>query len=335
MTHILPVINTIKANWPHTKISWVIGKTEHALVHDVPDIEWLVFDKSKGIRAYFDLRKQLGKRRFDLMLLMQLSFRANLIPLLACRSHHRLGFDHSRSRELHDLVTNLHIPARRDEHVLDSFLGFTDALGMKRNMVWDRCYDEDDKAFADKHLSDTRVILISPCSSHPLRNWSPARYAAVADYAVQHYGARIVLTGSSGSEEVRLSEFILQTMREQALNLTGKTTLRQLMALIARSDIVICPDSGPAHMATCVDTPVIGLYAASNLQRTGPYLSKQWCIDKYAEAVYTWNKKDILELRWGKRILHEGVMDLIQIDDVINTLDRLAASLGWQSDHPQ
>lgn len=331
VTHTLPVINTIKSNWPQTQISWVIGKTEHTLVRDVPDIEWLVMDKSRGLRAYCDIRKQLAARQFDLLLLMQLSLRANLVPLLACRSRNRLGFDRARARDFHSLITNLRIPARKNEHVLDSFLGFTDALGMTRNMVWNHCYDKDDEAFARKHLEGKRNIVISPCSSHSLRDWSPQRYAVVADYAAKHYGAQIVLTGGNSAEEVRYAKSIPQAMHEQPLNLIGKTTLRQLMALIAHSDIVICPDSGPAHIATCVDTPVIGLYAATNPKRAAPYLSKSWCVDKYADAARRWCNKDTRELRWGTKIERKGVMDLIAVDDVIDKLNQLAASLAWSA----
>lgn len=331
VTHTLPVINTIKSNWPQTQISWVIGKTEHTLVRDVPDIEWLVMDKSRGLRAYCDIRKQLAARQFDLLLLMQLSLRANLVPLLACRSRNRLGFDRARARDFHSLITNLRIPARKNEHVLDSFLGFTDALGMTRNMVWNHCYDKDDEAFARKHLEGKRNIVISPCSSHSLRDWAPQRYAAVADYAAQHYGAQVVLTGGNSAEEVRYAKSIPQAMHEQPLNLIGKTTLRQLVALIAYSDIVICPDSGPAHIATCVDTPVIGLYAATNPKRAAPYLSKDWCVDRYADAARKWCSKDVRALRWGTKIERKGVMDLIAVDDVIDKLNQLAASLAWSA----
>ena len=98
VTHVLPILNTIKSHWPQTNITWIVGKTEHALVGGLPGVDWVVFDKSLHLRAYGDAKRQLRGRAFDLMLLMQLSLRANLIPLLAASCPWRLGFDRARAR---------------------------------------------------------------------------------------------------------------------------------------------------------------------------------------------------------------------------------------------
>ena len=68
------------------------------------------------------------------------------------------------------------------------------------------------------------------------------------------------------------------------VNQIGKDTLPQLLALLARARVLVTPDSGPAHMATMVGTPVVGLYAATNPARSGPYLSAHWCVNAYPEA---------------------------------------------------
>ncbi len=68
------------------------------------------------------------------------------------------------------------------------------------------------------------------------------------------------------------------------LNQIGRDTLPQMLALLARATALLTPDSGPAHMATMVGTPVIGLYAATNPARSGPYLSRRWCVNAYPQA---------------------------------------------------
>ncbi len=73
-------------------------------------------------------------------------------------------------------------------------------------------------------------------------------------------------------------------MRQPCRNLIGKDTLLEFLATLQRATALVSPDSGPAHMATTVGTPVIGLYAATNPQRSGPYYSRRWCVDRYELA---------------------------------------------------
>jgi heptosyltransferase I len=87
--------------------------------------------------------------------------------------------------------------------------------------------------------------------------------------------------------------------------------------------VLIAPDSGPVHMATMVGTPVIGLYAATNPARSGPYLSRQWCVDAYAEAAVAFYRTSPDQLPWTRKIEIPGVMDLISVASVMAKLDAL------------
>ena len=324
VTHILPIINTIRSHWPQVKITWIIGKTELELVHDLPGVEFIAFDKSRGIRAYLDLRRQLRERHFDVLLLMQLSVRANLIPLFV-KAPIKIGFDRARSKNIHGLFVNHRIEAKPDQHVLDSFFGFSEALGISdKRLAWDLCCSEEDLIFAESLLPTTpqRTLLISPCSNHPRRNWTPEGYAEIADYAAETHAMRVVITG--GKSDRGYGQMITAAMRTRALDLIGRTTLRQLMAVITRADIMISPDSGPAHLATCAGKPVIGLYAATNPNRATPYLSKQWCVNRYPDAVRQYLGRDWRTIRWGTRVKKSGVMDLITAADVREKLDAWA-----------
>ena len=107
------------------------------------------------------------------------------------------------------------------------------------------------------------------------------------------------------------------------INQIGKDTLPQLLALLARRTVLLSPDSGPAHMASMVGLPVIGLYAATNPARAGPYYSRQWCIDKYDQAARTFLGKPAAAIPWTTKIELRGVMDLIGVADVTAKLDAL------------
>jgi heptosyltransferase I len=76
-------------------------------------------------------------------------------------------------------------------------------------------------------------------------------------------------------------------------------------------------------MATAVGTRVIGLYAATNPARTGPYLSREWCVDAYPAAARRFRRREPEQLPWTEKIEEPGVMDLVTVDAVVEKLDKL------------
>ncbi len=325
--HALAALRALQAAWPQARFTWIIGKLEARLFCPLlPEVEFITFDKGAWLPAMRRLRRVLRARRFDLLLDMQLSLRASLISTLV-RSPVKLGFDRRRARELHWLFTNASIEPAGNEHVLDSLLGFVRACGIETGAPrWDLVIPEEAHEYARRVLpADRPALVISPCSTHALRNWSPERYAAVADHAITAHGMCVVLAGGPSAGEARMGEAIERSMHRDAVNQIGKDTLPQMLGLLARSAVLLTPDSGPAHMATMVGTPVIGLYAATNPARSGPYCSLASCVDKYAEAAAKFLGRPVSEIPWTTKIERRGVMDLIGIAEVAAKLDALMA----------
>jgi heptosyltransferase I len=322
--HALPVVRTLQDAWPDARFTWIIGKVEHKLLGHLPDIEFMVFDKKAGGDAYRALHGHMAGRHFDALLHMQLAIRASLAAAMV-PSDRRIGFDRARARELQWLFTSETIAPRQREHVLDSLFGFAEALGVReRSMRWDIPLPEDALAHADRVIPDDRpTLVVSPCSSHRLRNWSPEGYAAAADHAFARHGMRVLVCGGPSPLEIEYGARIESLMRAPCVNLVGRDTLPQLLATLARATALLTPDSGPAHMATTVGTPVIGLYAATNPARSGPYYSRPWCVDRYGQAAVRFRGRPPQELPWATKIEEPGVMDLIAPADVIERLDAL------------
>jgi heptosyltransferase I len=326
--HVVPLLRTLQNAWPKARFTWVIGKLEAKLMSLIPDVELITVDKGAGLSAYSRLRTEMQRRgAFDLLLHLQLSVRASaaaaLIPAPV-----KLGFDKPRARELQWLFTNRRIAERRREHVLDSFMGFADALGVPRGAGprWDIPLPANTLEYAESLVPDSRpTLLISACSSHELRNWMPERYAAVADYAAEKHGMRVILCGGPSDVERDMAAAIVKRARTPLLNQVAKDTLPQLLALLSRATVLLTPDSGPAHMATMVDTPVIGLYGATNPARSGPYLSRRWCVDVYDAAARRFLGKPAAEIPWTTKIEVPGVMQLIEVAAVTAKLDELLA----------
>jgi heptosyltransferase I len=319
----VPIVRTIQAAWPDTRITWIIGKPGAALLEGLPGVEFIVFDKDRGLNAYGDLARTLKGRRFDILLGMQVALRANAIALMV-RAPIKLGFDPARSKDLHRLAINRRIAGRR-EHVLDGFFSFASALGLdERILRWDIPISDAERGRAEALLpGNQRTLLISPCSSHPLRNWPAASYAKLADHAIDAHGLRVALMGGRSELERRYGDKISAAMQTQPIDLIGRDSLKSSLALLKKGIALVAPDSGPAHMATAVNIPVIGLYAATNSLRSGPYLSLAHCVDRYDQAARRFLNRPAQELKWGTKIERPGVMALIQVDDAIAKLDEI------------
>jgi heptosyltransferase I len=290
----------------------------------LPQVEFITFDKRDSWGSLRALRAQLAGRRFDVLLHMQLSLRASLAAAMI-RARLRIGFDRTRARELQWLFTNATIPARRNEHVLDGLQGFLDALGVPRGALqWNLPLPDEARRYAEELTPGTQpTLVISPCSSHTLRNWRPERYAAVARHAHAVHGMRVILCGGSSEVERAMGTAIERATGVPLVNQIGRDTLPKMLALLARARVLLSPDSGPAHMATMVGTPVIGLYAATRSARCGPYLSRAWCVDRYEQAARRYCGCSPEQLPWTKKIERPGVMDLIEVADVLERLDAL------------
>ena len=328
VTHVIPVVLSLQEQLPGVQITWVIGKIEAKLIGDLPGVEFIIFDKKAGRQGYADLRQQLKGRKFDALLHMQVALRANLAAALI-PAKIKVGYDKTRSKDLHSLFINKRIAPTPQQHVRDCLASFLEPLGLKAAPPrWHIPLSDADHEFARSHLAaDRKNLIISPCASHTLRNWPAERYAQLADYAIEAYGMKVILVGSPAPFEAEYCTAIESAMKHKAHNICGKDTLKQLTAMMSEADLVVAPDTGPAHIASSVNTDVLGIFAASNPNRSGPYNSLKWCVNRYPEALQKFTGKTVEEARWGAKAEFEGAMELVSVKDATDMLDR------WVTEH--
>ena len=332
--HAVAVVQAIQRAYPSASITWVIGKVEAMLLKGLPGVRFVVFDKRGGLGAYKQLKKDLPET-FDVLLHMQVALRANLAA--GCiKAKRKIGFPKVISKELHGLFVSERAPLAHKPHVLDGFAAFAEAIGVTISRPeWHIPISLQDRSFASSQLKLIGdkvgpVLLVSPSASKAERNWLPERYAAVMEHA-HTQGFVLMLCGGPTVSEAELASAILQHCKAPVLNLVGKTTLKQLLALISEAAIVLSPDSGPAHMATTQGVPVIGLYAHSNPARTGPYFSLETTIDAYSQHIRQQTGKPANQLPWGTRAKGEDLMTAITVKQVIECFNALARKQGFIS----
>lgn len=346
--HAVAAVQALQRHFPGVPITWIIGKVEAMLLDGLPGVDLVVFDKKLGRKAYSDLAHKLGGKEFDVLLHMQVAFRANVASLFI-NAKRKIGFNWTLAKELHALFMRERIAPQHQPHVLDGFAGFVRHLGVPFLQqpgdvpVWQMPITDEHRAWAKAELQKAHAgstdspahpdipalrghLVISPAASKAERNWLPERYAALADHAYQQ-GFAVYICGGPTQLERDLAAAIEQHASAPLHNLVGKTNLKQLLALLEQATLVVAPDTGPAHMAVTVGTPVIGLYGHSNPARTGPYLSRDYVVEVYHDELKRQTGKTAAELPWGTRVKGAHIMALISTERVIAMFDRVVTEI--------
>jgi heptosyltransferase I len=279
--HVLPLLHAIKSHAPDTRITWVLQPAGAALVKGHPHVDdIIVFRRDQGLKAYLDVRRELAKRPLDLLLGLQVYFKAGIVTALA-NAKVKLGFDRARARDLNWLFTTHRIPPHPQQHVQDQYFEFLDAIGVPHgDPVWHLGPTDEERAKAraiigaasvGAGLVPARLVGFVVATSKPEKNWMPERYAELALRLRRELNARVVLLGGNMPIERAAADVILREAREaepiDALN----TGLRTLVGLLDACDAVVSSDTGPYHMCVAMNKPVVGLYGYTNPKRVGPY----------------------------------------------------------------
>ncbi|MCH4563160.1 glycosyltransferase family 9 protein [Halomonas sp. EGI 63088] len=334
--NLVPTVRALQRQWPEARITWIIGKGEHSLLAGLTGVEFVVYDKATGVAGMRRLWRELADTRFDVLLHMQQALRASVLSL-GLKAGVRVGYDKARAKDAQHWFTHRRLAPHPRAHVLESFLDFARLLGVEDlSLEWDLpvpavAFDE-----ALALTGDAAYLLMSPCANPRLRNfrnWSAEGYAAVIEHAWVQHGLKAVLTGGGSTQEREMGERIQALSRPEAvIDAIGGTSLKGLLALIARARAVVAPDSGPVHMANALGVPVVGLYATTNPDRAAPYLWREFVVDRYPEAVRAYLHKAPETLPWGQRVRHPDAMSLIRAEDVIERLDTLLADTTAHQD---
>jgi heptosyltransferase I len=284
--HVLPLINALKRHSPSTRITWVVQPGPATLVRGHRSVdEIIVFDRSKGMTAFTEVRGELAARRFDLVIDLQVYFKAGIVTSFT-RAPVKLGFDRARARDFNWLFTTHRIAAHEPQHVQDQYFEFLTALNVPHDPIeWDLGPWPAERAAQTEFVSrlERPSAAIVVATSKEQKDWLPERWAEVADALWHDFELEPVLVGGRSLRELHAERVILDRAAHKPLSELG-SGLRNLVGILDASALVLAPDTGPLHMAVALDRPVVSLIGYTNPKRTGPYRRfHDLIVDAYGE----------------------------------------------------
>lgn len=311
--HVLPVVASLRDGWPGVRITWVIQPVAHGLMRGRPDVdEFLVFERSRGVRAFPEFAGRVHGRKFDVVLGLQVYFKAGLLTSLL-DAPRKVGFDRRRARDLNWMFTNDRIAPHEQQHVQDQYFEFVQHLGLQPVRRWNFHFTEAEIAARDRFFAGVGrpTLAVVLRTSRQEKNWFAERYARVLEIAEFDLGLRPVLVGSAAPAELAMAAEVERLTRATPINALAND-LRGLAGLLDGSDLVLSPDTGPLHIAVALGTPTIGMYGYTDPKRAGPYRRfGDLTIDRYTRPGET---VPSMEFR-------KGNMERITVVDVAEKLE--------------
>lgn len=331
VVHGLPLVNAIKAADGEVRVTWVVEPMPAAILANHESIDRIVvFRRKDGLAGIRRLRRGLNALpKPDLTLNLNV-YTKSVWPTIINRSPRRLGFGRDRSFEGVHFASNEHLPKRPWAHTADMFLEFADQIGVAvNNPEWKIRFSEDELKAQSDHFGQfggRPVATIIPASATVKKDWLPEQWAEVANALESDFGFQVVIAGGPGIREGAIAGEIIKRSSAKIVATMGDS-VRRLAYIVAGSNLVIAPDTGPVHIARAFDVPVVGIYGHTNPWRVGPWrkFSDLW-IDHYtAEGA----KPDP-----SNRTPKWNVMPTIQASEVIEKISVAIDKYGVTREKP-
>jgi lipopolysaccharide heptosyltransferase I len=274
VVHALPVLNLLRLKWPAAHISWLVSSSCAGLLEGHPQLDEVIkFDRrrfGKGWRkpsaaaGLFGFTRELRNRHFDLVIDLQGLFRSGW---LAAKTRAAVRVGPAEARELgwifytHRVRTGF-----PDGQAVERYLKVAGELGLGISPVEFKFpTDEADR----RHIADLippgiRYAVFLPGTNWETKRWPPEKFAECVIPLRQKYGLECIVAGAAGDR-------VLAAQIPAARDLTGKTNLRQTVALLERAELVIANDTGPMHIAAALGRPLVSIYGPTSPYRTGPF----------------------------------------------------------------
>ena len=314
VVHSLPFLAALKRRYPAAEIHWVIAKGLHSFLEGHPLIDKLwIMDKDgwKRIGNFRQIlpeinafRKGLGKEHFDISIDLSGLLRSGLITW-AASARYKLGF--SDSDEGSPFFYSHKIEGGKQIHAIDRYLKLARLLDCDISTIEYPFppLPEIEKVFPT--LTEEFCIM-APSAGKDANRWPAERFGQLA---AQLNLPTLVIASAA---DAHVAKAVVAASKGKAINMAGKTNLKELVALIRKSSYFICNDTGPMHIAAALKIPVFALFGPANPTRTGPYGSNHTIIQEHLSCSPCYARKPCTKYDWRcmKDLTAEKVFGVIK-----------------------
>ncbi len=274
VVHSLPFLKAIKDTFQDAHIEWVISKSFKEILERNPLIDKLiVFDKDswKKLRNFpktakdgVGFVKTLRAGRYDMIVDLQGLLRTGIMAFFAS-SPLKIGFKHAREGSRH--FYNKKISVNGSLHAVDKCLEVAKSVGAKTNRVEFPFYIDDTERKIIRRLIGnlTEYVVVVPSARWETKKWPAENFGTL----ISRLSVPCIIIGSAADEET--IRRVMAFSKGKGINLCGKTSLKELLALIEGAKAMVSNDSGPMHIGAAMGIPVIALFGPTDPSKTGPY----------------------------------------------------------------
>jgi lipopolysaccharide heptosyltransferase I len=292
----LPVLTAVRARFPHAYIAWVVNRSYEPLLQGHPDLDvTLPFDRGaargsvfRASRLYQQFFRAFRRENFDLVIDLQGLLRSGLIAA-ASGARRRVGLSTAREGARWFYTDVVPVADFNSIHAVDRYWLVARALGAGSGPKQFRLpHHEIDQRYVLEILQNQPRpwIFLGVGSRWPTKRWPPEHFAELVRRAQAEAGGTAIFIGSP--DEATLAAQTAAQLHGKVLDLTGKTTLPQLSALLRKADVMVSNDSGPLHLAAALGRPAVAPYTCTKVRLNGPYggeagavESNVWCQGSY------------------------------------------------------
>jgi heptosyltransferase-1 len=274
--HSLPVLTALRQRFPAADIAWVVNRGYAPLLDGHPDLDEIIpFDRVRagiGPMLLTSLRflSRLRSRQFDLAIDLQGLLRTGLMTL-ASGAARRVGLDSAREGASWAYTDCLTVPDP-SMHAVDRYWLVAQALGVTSNAMRFRLPIA--PAALQWALGRLRELprpwlVLGVGARWQTKRWPPQHFAVLAQRAWQRFGGSTIFVG--GPDEARAARQTAAALSGPVCDLTARTSLPQLAAVLSLADVMIANDTGPLHLAVALGRPVVAPFLCTQIRLTGPY----------------------------------------------------------------
>ena len=315
--HALPVSHAIKETYPDAHITWVVEPPAYDLLTNNPYIDEIILFRKKEFKSWKgfcknfpDFSAKLREKKYDVVLDLQGLAKSGILAFLA-RGKKKLGT--CDMREMSGYISKPTVGANAHGHIVERYLDVARAIGCRVENVVFPVYptkEEEERAhylIREEGRLRGDYVAIAVGTNWPNKCWPIANIARLADL-LYILGMKPVLVGG-GKEEERIAKEVHKKMRSTALSLVGKTSLKELAAVIRGARAFVGGDTGPTHLAAGLGIPTVEIMGPTDANRNGPYGQQQNAIEIDRDCKHCWKRKCSKDIDCLEEITPQQVLD--------------------------